>query len=143
MNIPIINPWLIYAINTINNISSVLFDIVLLGTIGFIVGIIAYFMWRDDGYWSTDEDDVAFDKQARLYLKRCGITLIIILSLYMVIPTKETMYTMIAMKYVTTENINGGIETVKSAVDYVFEKIDELNDSKSFQSEGGIHNESQ
>lgn len=143
MNNPIINPWLIYAINTINNISCVLFDTVVLGTIGFIVGIIAYFMWRDDGYWSTDEDDVAFDKKARLYLKRGGITLIIILLLYMVIPTKETMRAMIAMKYVTTENINGGIETVKSAVDYVFEKMDELNDSKSFQSEGGIHNESQ
>ena len=143
MNNPIINPWLIYAINTINNISCVLFATVLLGTVGFIVGIIAYFMWRNDGYWSTDEDDVAFDKKARLYLKRCGITLIIILLLNMVIPTKETMYTMIAMKYVTTENINGGIETVKSAVDYVLEKMDELHDSKSFQSEGGIHNESQ
>lgn len=130
MNNPIINPWLIYAIHTIDNISTASSVIAFFGVVGFIVGIIAYLLWRNDSYCSIDEDDVAFDKKARLYLKRGGIALIIILLLSMVIPTKETMYTMLAMRYVTVENMNGGIETVKSTIDYVFEKINELNCSK-------------
>lgn len=130
MNNPIINPWLIYAIHTIDNISTVSSVIAFFGVVGFIVGIIAYLLWRNDSCCSIYEDDVAFDKKVRLYLKRGGIALIIILLLSMVIPTKETMYTMVAMRYVTVENINGGVETVKSAVDYVFERINELNCAK-------------
>lgn len=130
MNNPIINPWLVYAINIIDNISSVLFVIVLFGAIGFTFGIAAYLLWRDSSYYSTNEDDVAIDKKARLYLKRGGIALIIFILLKVPIPTKETMYTMLAMRYVTVENMNGGIEAVKSTIDYVFEKINELNCSK-------------
>lgn len=127
MNNPIINPWLIYLINIINNTSEIAFIGMILTIMALTTGIIIYLIWRNVEYSQYNEDDVNFNKKAVLSLKRIGIALIIFVLLSLVIPTKETMYTMLVMKYITVENINGGVETVKAAVDYVFEKIDELN----------------
>ena len=130
MNNPIISPWVIYAINAIDTILGLLLATIIIVGAGLVVGTILYLMWRFDCYYENNQNDITLNKKIKFYLKRGSIALIICILLYSKITSKETMYTMVAMKYVTVKNINGGVETVKSAVDYIFEKIEELNSSE-------------
>jgi cell shape-determining protein MreC len=60
--------------------------------------------------------------------KKCTAALIISLIFSFLIPGEKTLYTMLVASYATTENIEMAGDTIISFVDYVAEKVDEMND---------------
>ena len=79
------------------------------------------------------EDDVDdnFITKCKKYLKKLIIWLGISDLLFTAIPSKDTMYTMLVLENVTTDNIQAIGKTGKDVVDYITDQIDKtVNDEK-------------
>ena len=122
MSSPIINPWVVYWISVASNFSLIFTIVLILCVFGLVVFICMWVEGCDD-----NTKLAVIGKHGTI---GCMIAMLVSTVIVAIIPSEKTMYTMLVTKYITVENINAGTETVKSAVDYVFEKIDELNDSK-------------
>ena len=118
---PIISPWLIYLIDLFDNLKE-LFTvplILLICAIGMIL-IIWFLCFMED-----DVDD-NFITKCKKYLKKSIIWLCIGSLLFTVIPSKDTMYTMLVLENVTTDNIQAIGKTGKDVVDYITDQIDKI-----------------
>lgn len=123
---PIINPWLIYLIDLFDNLKKLFIVplILLVCAIGVIL-IIWFLCFMED-----DVDD-NFITKCKKYLKKLIIWLGISGLLFTAIPSKDTMYTMLVLENVTTDNIQAIGKTGKDVVDYITDQIDKtVNDEK-------------
>lgn len=112
----IINPWIFYLIDMSENINICL-DLVLI--VLFFITLIRVIMHFDL------EDDPIYKKKNKRYI----IAMCIILATTAIIPSKETMYTMLVSNYVTYDNIEKASDVIKDSVDYIFDKLeDKQND---------------
>ena len=128
MNTPIINPMWIYLSNLCNNIGLVTFIIAVFLSVALVFCIGLYIVWLNEEYMSDDEEDIARNKKFVKWL-RIGIsTVIVSVIATCAIPDKQTCYTMLVGSYITPENIESTGENIKSTIDYIFEKIDELEE---------------
>ncbi len=64
------------------------------------------------------------------YIKKSVIIFSICATINILVPSKEEMYMIYATKYVTKENMRMTKDEVKNAIDYVFNKVKELNSEK-------------
>jgi hypothetical protein len=64
------------------------------------------------------------------YLKQSIIWFCISALLFTVIPSKDTMYAMLVLDNVTTDNIQAIGKTGKDAVDYIVNQIDKVVNDK-------------
>lgn len=128
MNNFIINPLWIYFIDLFSGLD--IFMCILASILGCALGVggIGYTIWRTDSYSSNCEEDVKFSNYAIKVFKKCTVALIISLIFSFLIPGEKTLYTMLVASYATTENIEMAGNTIISFVDYVAEKVDEMND---------------
>lgn len=118
---PIISPWLIYLIDLFDNLKG-LFSIalILLGCVAAVLLLI----WL---LFSVDyEQDNNFVIACKKYLKKSIIWLGISSFLFTAIPSKNTMYTMLVLDNVTTDNIQAIGKTGKDVVDYIVNQIDKV-----------------
>ena len=115
---PIINPLIFYLTELLTYIDSVLNILVFIIMVTLIILIITYFF---DIYYQ-DEDE---SKLAKKWLKKAIIGLIIIGLFAGIIPSKKTIYQMLAANYITYENVETASDIIKDNVDYIFEKLDE------------------
>lgn len=116
---PIISPWWIYLIDLFNNLKEVL------GVALFLLGCTAVALLVIWLFSSLDYNErliVACKK----YLKKSVIWLCVSNLLFTVIPSKNTMYTMIVLDNVTTDNIQAIGKTGKDVVDYITDQIDKI-----------------
>ncbi len=122
---PIINPWLIYLIDLFDNLKG-LFSIalILLGCAAVILSIIWFFSSMD---YEQDEGPIVTCKK---YLKKSVIWLCVSSLLFTVTPSKDTMYTMIVLDNVTTDNIQAIGKTGKDVIDYITDQIDKVVNDK-------------
>lgn len=128
---PIINPWFFYFINIEDS----------LNTLTVTIAIIAAIAWV--GLWFAAS--IMFDKCRTLAenmenknIKYCWkkgklfmIIMIVTAIIGIAIPSKSTMVEMAVMQQVTPNNIEKGIEIVKSTTDYIFEKFEKRKEPKS------------
>lgn len=122
---PIINPWLIYLIDLFDNFNGLLTGaLILLG--GAVVGLLLIWFFSSMDYEQDDNPIVACKK----YLKKSVIWLCVSGLLFTVIPSKDTMYTMIVLDNVTTDNIQAIGKTGKDVVDYITDQIDKVVNDK-------------
>ena len=123
---PIINPWIFYLLSVADKFQIVnIFSLVILGFVLFI-GFICFREELDSVYNTKDENE----KIIQNYKKKVKYPLIIfIINLFLLlfVPGKETLTKMIIANVVTYENVDAGVDTTKEIIDYVFEKIDNLN----------------
>lgn len=112
---PIINPWIFYLTELLTYIDSVLNALVIIIMAALIILIASYFF---DCYYQ-DGDELKFTKK---WMKRGIIGLIIVVLFAGVIPSKKTIYQMLAANYVTYENVETASDIIKDSVDYIFEK---------------------
>lgn len=130
MGEPIVNPiWFYYLqlVEKVNFICTV--AIVVLGIIiisGVIVHIATYLDEYDISF--TDEEITSLPTRIKSFIKIPMIFFIIALIIGAVIPTKETLVSMKIAEYATYENVDIATEKIKDVTDYIFEKIDELDD---------------
>lgn len=122
---PIINPWLIYLINLFDNLKLLLIiTLILLACI--TVGILlTWFICVVDCYMDDD-----FIIACKKYLKKSIIWLFISGLLFITIPSKDTMYTMLVLDNVTSDNIQTIGKTGKDVVDYIVNQIDKIVNNK-------------
>ena len=105
----IINPIYIYLINICNTL-QILFDVV--GALLTCFGLIALLTTIDMYY----EDTIAETKKTAKKLLIPGIILIVLAIL---LPDKETAYTMLIASQVTTTNIEAATNAAKDVIDYI------------------------
>ncbi len=128
---PIISPWFFYFIE----VGDALDTITLVFT--FIAGIAWAGLWIA-ALCQFDEDDTfkenlqnkAFQVCWRLG-KKAMIIMFVLLTATAVIPSKETMIEMAVTQQITPDNLDKGKDVVKSATDYIFEKLQEVKAADS------------
>lgn len=118
---PIISPWLIYLIDLFDNL-KVLFNIVSILS-GCAVGVILFIWFICLIDYDVDDDFIIVCKK---YLKKSIIWLFISGLLFIAIPSKDTMYTMLVLDNVTSDNIQPIGKTGKDVVDYIVNQIDKV-----------------
>ena len=122
---PIISPWWIYLIDLFDNLKGLLgVALFLLGGAAVALLIIWFFSSLD---YEQDEGPIVACKK---YLKKSVIWLCVSGLLFTVIPSKDTMYTMIVLDNVTTDNIQAIGKTGKDVVDYITDQIDKVVNDK-------------
>lgn len=115
---PIINPWLFYIVDVIGNFKSACFGIILIIVIVFGATVLIEVGETSD---ELELDEVKVIKT----LKRMVAVAVLLMTLDMLLPSKKTCYQMMIASQVTEENIQKAEDTIKSSVDYIFEKINE------------------
>jgi hypothetical protein len=88
---PIISPWVIYAVQLLDNLRDVAMILFVLSGIASVLLAIPVIL-----------DDKDLPKK---YLKKAVIIAAICGGMDIIIPNKETMITMIAASYITSDNI--------------------------------------
>lgn len=89
---PIINPWIVYGIDVINKLSVVAFLTVIISIIGMLI-----FVMNDSTYGNDEQENRVF--------KILVIVLLVATVFLVILPSKDTMLTMLALHYVTPDNI--------------------------------------
>lgn len=117
---PIINPMHIYFIEALGSIRFIArLAIVVLAA----VLIILFISWMCNvGYGFSDNKA----KSTMQMLKKVAVATLITSFIWMVFPSTKTAYTMLAMNYITQDNVDLAGDSAKEVVDYVFEKVKEI-----------------
>lgn len=115
---PIINPWLFYIVDVIDNFKSACFILILLIVIAFGAIFLIEIGEDADG---VELDEVKVIKT----LKRMVVVVVLLITFNMLLPSKKTCYQMMIASQVTDNNIQKAEDVIKGSVDYIFEKINE------------------
>lgn len=124
---PIISPWLIYLINVLSGL-KIFFIVTVVAAIFVGIGSAICFLIVIGGpYYDKDDEK---DQNKILNIKKCFkksiVGLIISALLVVITPSKDTMYTMLALDNLTTDNIQAIGKTGKDVIDYVSDQIDKI-----------------
>lgn len=123
---PIISPWVIYLIDLFSNLKGLLYvALILLGCVSAGILILLFLSFID-----YEESDNNFIIAYKKYLKKSVIWFCISALLFIAIPSKDTMYTMLVLDNVTTDNIQTIGKTGKDVVDYITDQIDKVVNDK-------------
>ncbi len=117
MNEPIISPWLIYLIGLAGPVRFFASFCVLLS---FGAGVIAFLASHDTYDVKYHPENIAALKSV---FKISKVVFALSLMIAVFIPSKSTIYKMIAASYVTPANIQATGELADKAVDKVIDKI--------------------
>lgn len=118
---PIISPWLIYLIDLVDKFQVIInIALIVLGFTIICLGI-AWLLFSTE----CDQDD-SIIVTCKKYLKKSIIWVVISGLLFAVVPSKDTMYVMLTLDNVTTDNIQAIGKTGKDVVDYITDQIDKI-----------------
>lgn len=124
---PIINPWSIYLINVLSGLKNIFIAAVVAAIFVGIGSAIYFLIAIADPYYDEDGEK---DQNEILNIKKCFkksvVGLIISALLVVITPSKDTMYTMLALDNLTTDNIQAIGKTGKDVIDYVSDQIDKI-----------------
>jgi len=113
MNDPIISPWLIYLIDTVEPLINVII-------VSALVSISMFILFLTANAATYNDDKIEKNsKKAKLFLKVgviCGLLLVFI-------PRPCTLYKMVVANYVTPANIQATGEFADKTMDKVIDKI--------------------
>lgn len=113
---PIINPWLIYFVDSLDlvQLSCILMVIAL------VVAILILTCRMDDLEYK--EKELKSARRTRKIVIFFSVLLLIVIPF---IPSRETCYKMMIASQITDNNIQKAEDIIKCSVDYIFEKINE------------------
>lgn len=124
---PIIDPWSIYLINVLSGLKNIFITAVVAAIFVGIGNAIYYLIVIDDPYY--DKDNGKYQNKIlniKKRFKKSVVGLIISALLVVIAPSKDTMYTMLALNNLTTDNIQAIGKTGKDVIDYVSDQIDKI-----------------
>lgn len=110
---PIISPWLIYFAELADSINM---TFLFVAVIAFIIMAFAFIPYMDNKK----------DETLRQCLKKSFIWFCISIAIVVITPSKDTVYTMVVLDNVTTDNIQAIGKTGKDLVDYITDQIDKV-----------------
>lgn len=132
MNEPIIAPIFFYWLQLIDRIGIVAMSVFIMATsVAVILPIIMCCFWSDSYSSGSWQEWVDSHPACVRWTKRCAVMSILSLVFIVFVPTKKTVVSMSVAKAVTPQNIESAKDTVKSGIDYMFDKIKDLNGEKS------------
>ena len=121
---PIINPVAIYVINLMGSLR-----------VGLIIGAVIFAVltiFCAINYIDMNEGNSEECKQSAKKFFRCSKRFLVCFAttfiLVLFVPSKNTCVEMLVASYVTPDNIDTGVEKTKETVDYIVEKIKEVQD---------------
>ena len=126
---PVISPMYLYLIDLLNTVRDISFiGLLLFATICFLAMLT--FFEEDDTNSSknvlSENDEIELtEKDKILILKILFFIFVVFLVLYIVIPTKDTMYKMLISSYITPDNINNVHEMVIKDINSIVKTITE------------------
>ena len=113
----IISPWVFYWIDVCNSFKSLVFVV-------FVIAVIAA------GFlFLCSIDDLATSDEVRMFSKSTKISVIVAAAsivLYILLPSENVSYKMLAANMFTQDNINSATEYVTDVIDYAVDKVKEL-----------------
>lgn len=121
---PIISPLTIYLINLMDPLHAVFIGACI---VFLVLGILTGIDYLDNKDSSTEK----YQKQAQKALgrtRRMAVICVLCMLLAVFVPSKNTIIEMIVAQNITVNNINAGEEKVKEAIDYLVEKVKEVNE---------------
>lgn len=122
---PIISPWVIYLIDLVDKFQGIIRAA--LCVLGFAIVVLGI-MWL---LFSMDYDqDDSIIVTCKKYLKKSIIWFVVSVLLFAVFTSKDTMYVMLTLDNVTTNNIQTIGKTGKDVVDYITDQIDKIVNDK-------------
>ncbi len=126
MNDPIISPWFVYFLGTVQGVTGVGFIFSLISAVGLAIAVMSWFINKA----SEPPQESAYSEEWRkkMSLSRAGIKLslwVLIPSIIIVLflPSQRTMIGMIVAKNVTPNTINKAIEAGVSVKDAVKQDV--------------------
>lgn len=145
---PIINPWLFYFADLVSALKVTLIIL----SIGLVIGSLLYlYIWYENTEYKIDtEENIKLRKTWLKGAKMCLISAIITFIVGMIVPTKRTLYAMAIASALTpdtvqliydktgetsTDILNGGGELIEDIIDYGVDKINELRNVESIETE--------
>lgn len=121
MDEPIISPWLIYLIGSVD---GVLAWVIIIGLCSLALAV-ACFIESSTSYYEENEK-TEWCRISKIFL----IVSIIFISLFTLIPNSRTLASLILIQYITPNNIKATneltSEVVKDGVDYLNDKVIEI-----------------
>ena len=118
---PIISPWSIYFADVLPSLGNIGLAIGIIATAAFLVVIIFWGIASLDGL--DEETNKSFHK---LLFKICLPILLVGYLIFVLMPSKKTIYTMMVVKQITPHNIEILGDSAKDVVDYITDEIKEL-----------------
>ena len=118
---PIISPWSIYFADVLPSLGNIGLAIGIIATAAFLVVIIFWGIESLDGL--DEETNKSFHK---LLFKICLPILLVGYLIFVLMPSKKTIYTMMVVKQITPHNIEILGDSAKDVVDYITDEIKEL-----------------
>ncbi len=104
---PIISPWIIYAISVLSSVKFIL----------IVICVVSFVVWGISLGSMLDEEE----KDAKIFFKYSSIASIVCVISAILIPSKETMLTMLTLYYVTPDNLslvqNNVVEFIQEVVE--------------------------
>lgn len=129
----IIDPMLFYCLsicNALKTVTGIMAGFLMVG-VGVAIGCYIYnqcqvVAFEHQRYKECIEEHSKYKVICKKYIYLSFILFIIFLLLAIFIPNKSTCLEMIISKNITLETVEGGIEALKSTVDYIVEKLQTL-----------------
>lgn len=115
----IINPWIIYLIDRADAIQLLFAVLTAFATVALIF-LIPIFLDQDEFEY--------YVPMAKKVGKISGVILTFSVIFLMLFPNSQTITKMVVASYVTEENVEKAKEQIVEIVDYIFEKVDEVNE---------------
>ena len=110
---PIISPWIIYFAELADSINMAFLFVAF---IAFIIMAFAFIPYMDDKK----------DETLKQCLKKSFIWFCISVAIVVITPSKDTVYAMLVLDNVTSDNIQSIGKTGKDVVDYITDQIDKV-----------------
>ena len=128
---PIISPWFFYFMEIGDSLDTVVFVFAVIAGVAW-AGLWIAALCQFDVYNTFKENlqDKAFQTCWRLG-KKAMIIMFVLITTTVAIPSKQTMVEMVVTQQITPDNLDKGKDVVKSATDYIFEKLKETKSTDS------------
>lgn len=120
---PIISPWVLYWVSVMCNINDLVAIINWLSIMSIIL-VVAVHLVDYKNYMNGDE--IVIIPNWTKYIKISLIVTCVSGLLYVFIPDKQTMISMIAVSYITPDNINITTDCVIELVQRISEAVNEV-----------------
>lgn len=113
----IISPWVFYWIDVCDSFKSLVFVVFVIAVIAAVISFLCSI------------DDSATSEEVRMFSKSAKISVIVAAAsivLYILLPSENVSYKMLAANMFTQDNINSATEYVTDVIDYAVDKVKEL-----------------
>lgn len=127
MNTPIIDPGWFYLIGVCDVLKSLSKFLLIVSALALAVTLVVWAIGIWEENWYEKDDEYKFSAKLTKIFTPLSI---VFMLLCIFIPSKDTLYAMLAAKYITPANIETAADCGENVIDYIVEKIGEITEKE-------------